>query len=373
MNAIPYPRPPGWHVDWNEIDARFDWVRAMRRVPQDPIHHAEGNVWIHTRMVVEALSEMPAWRALDAPEREIVFAAALLHDVAKPSCTKAEADGRITARGHSIRGAVLARRLLWQMDVPFAQREAVCALVRHHQAPFFLIERDDANRMARTISQTARCDHLALVAEADARGRRCADPRRLLDNIALFRELCDECACLAGPAPFPSAHSRLLYLRGDSSDPHYLPHEAFRMDVVVMSGLPGAGKDWWVRKNLGHWPLVSLDQIRHELDVAPSDSQGEVVAQARELAREHLRLGRGFVWNATNLSQRLRTTVVNLLLGYSARVRIVYVEVPAMTLRTQNRARPTVVPDAIIDRLLERWEVPEPGEAHEISYVVEAR
>jgi hypothetical protein len=281
MIAIPCPQPPAWRVDWNELDAQFDWVRAMRGIPQDPIHHAEGDVWIHTRMVVDALSAMPGWRALPAPEREVVFGAALLHDVAKPSCTKTETDGRITARGHSVRGAVLARRLLWGMNVPFAQREAVCALIRHHQAPFFLIERDDASRMARSISQTARCDHLALVAEADARGRRCADPPRLLDNTALFRELCDELGCLTGPAPFPSAHSRLLYLRGDSSDPHYRPHEGFRADVVVTSGLPGAGKDSWVRKNLGHLPVVSLDQIRHELDVAPSDSQGGVVAQAR--------------------------------------------------------------------------------------------
>jgi predicted kinase len=322
-------------------------------------------------MVVEALSEMPAWRGLAASDREVVFAAALLHDVAKPSCTKTETDGRVTARGHSVRGAVLARRLLWEMAFPFAQREAVCALIRHHQVPFFLIERDDASRMARTISQTARCDHLALVAEADGRGRRCADLQRLLDNTALFREFCDDLDCLAGPAPFPSAHSRLLYLRGDSSDPQYLPHESFRADVVVTSGLPGAGKDSWVRENLGQWPLVSLDQIRQELEVAPSDSQGEVVAQARELAREHLRAGRGFVWNATNLSQRLRTSVVNLLLGYGARVRIVYIEVPEKTLRAQNRARSAVVPDGIIDRLLDRWEVPELGEAHDVSYVIQ--
>jgi putative nucleotidyltransferase with HDIG domain len=371
MMAIPWPQPPSWRVDWNELDAKFEWIRAMSGVPQDPIHHAEGDVWIHTRMVVEALSAMPAWRALDAAAREVVFAAALLHDVAKPSCTRTEPDGRVTARGHSVRGAILARRLLWRMELPFGQREAVCALIRHHQAPFFAIERDDAGRMARIISQTTRCDHLALVAEADARGRRCADPQRLLDNTALFGELCEEQGCRTGPASFPSAHSRLLYVRGDSADPYYLPHEHFRGDVVVTSGLPGAGKDSWVRSNLGHWPVVSLDQIRHELDVAPSDSQGEVVAQARELAREHLRAGRAFVWNATNLSQRLRTTVVNLLLGYGARVRIVYIEVPEVALRAQNRARPAAVPDAVIDRLLERWEVPEPGEAHEVRYVTQ--
>jgi putative nucleotidyltransferase with HDIG domain len=371
VTKIPCAGPPEWRVDWDALDSRFDWVRAMRGVPQDPVHHAEGDVWIHTHMVVDALCRMPAWRQLDTTEREIVFAAALLHDVAKPSCTKTEIDGRVTARGHSVRGAVLARRLLWRMGVPFAQREAICALIRHHQVPFFLIEKDDAGRMARAVSQTARCDHLALVAEADARGRHCADLQRLLDNTGLFRELCEEIGCLRGPARFPSEHSRLLYLRGDSSDPFYRPHERFRANAVVMSGLPGAGKDTWVRENLGECPVVSLDQIRSELDVDPADSQGEVVAHARELAREHLRAGRTFVWNATNLSRQLRTSVVNLFLDYGARVRIAYVEVSETLLRARNRARVAAVPDVVIDRLLERWEVPEPGEAHDVSYCIE--
>jgi predicted kinase len=243
--------------------------------------------------------------------------------------------------------------------------------VRHHQVPFFLIEKDNAARTARAISQAARCDHLALVAEADARGRRCADGQRLLDNIALFRELCTETECLDRPAPFPSAHARVLYLRGDTSDPRYRPHESFRSDVVVMSGLPGSGKDSWVRANLPGWPVVSLDQIRGELDVDPADSQGGVVAHARELGREHLRAGRSFVWNATNLSKQLRTTVLNPFFDYGARVRIVYVEVPEKTLRAQNRQRESVVPDAVIERLLDRWEVPEAGEAHEASYVID--
>jgi predicted kinase len=137
-----------------------------------------------------------------------------------------------------------------------------------------------------------------------------------------------------------------------------------------MSGLPGAGKDSWVRENLGDWPTVSLDDIREELDVDPSESQGVVVARARELAREHLRAGRRFVWNATNLSRSLRAIVLGLFFDYDARVRIVYVEVPEATLRAQNRARIAAVPESVMERLLDRWEVPEQGEAHEVSYVV---
>jgi predicted kinase len=97
-----------------------------------------------------------------------------------------------------------------------------------------------------------------------------------------------------------------------------------------------------------------------------------IVACAREDAREHLRAGRSFVWNATNLSKRIRAQCIRLCAGYGARVRIVYVEVPEPTLRAQNRARPRPVPDAVLDALLDRWEVPDTTEAHDVVYAVTA-
>ena len=146
-------------------------------------------MWIHTRMVLEAVCALPAFRALPEAERTIVFLACLLHDVSKPECTRIEADGRISSRGHSRRGSIYAREILWRLGLSFALREAVCALILHHQVPFTLIERSDGERTAISVSQVARCDLLSLVTEADARGRRCADQSRLIDNIALYGDM----------------------------------------------------------------------------------------------------------------------------------------------------------------------------------------
>src|SRR5262245_60890233 len=104
-----------------------------------------------------------SFRALPDSEREILFAAALLHDMAKPSCTRYD-DGRIISRGHSQRGAIQARRILWELGVEFAAREQVCALVQRHQQPFHLINKPDAKRIAFFISQAVRCDLLSLLA-----------------------------------------------------------------------------------------------------------------------------------------------------------------------------------------------------------------
>lgn len=364
------PAPPDYAVNWELIEEEFPQLRRMEGCPQDATHHAEGDVLVHTRMVVEALTSLPAWRALPESEREIVFTAALLHDVAKPDCTRLE-DGRITSRGHSKRGAVTARTLLWGVDAPFEAREQVAALIRFHQIPFFLIDKPDGRRTLYEVSQSARCDLLALVAEADARGRVCADAQRLLDNVALFTQYAEEHGCLRGPRRFPNDHSRFLYFRKEGRDPDYPAYDDTACEVVMMSGLPGAGKDFWVAGNVPDLPVVSLDALRREMKVAPTANQGPVVSRAREAARAHLRKRQPFVWNATNVSRQMREISVNLFAAYNARVRLVYVEAPEARLYAQNRERADAVPAEVIRKLTARWEVPDLTEAHRVDWVTD--
>jgi predicted kinase len=352
------------------MDREYPFVRALAGCPQSPIHHAEGDVWIHTRTVCHELIGLPAWRVLPEMEREILFAAAVLHDVAKPECTREDGDGRITARGHSRRGAVMARNILWRMGVPFARREQVAALIRYHQVPYFLIERPDATRLGVEISQTTRADHLALLAEADVLGRVCQDQQRMLENVALFAEYLRELGCLTAPYPFASDHARVLFFQNKHRHPNAPAHEAFRASVVLMAGLPGSGKDHHIRTHLSDWPVISLDDLRDEMDISPAQSQGAVVNEARDRAREMLRAGRSFVWNATNLSRQLRGGVLSRFLGYQARVRIIYLEVPPEVLFSQNRQRQRRVPERVMHHLLEQWEVPDVTEAHQVDWLV---
>lgn len=361
------PEPPEWRLDWEGIHDAFPWVRALAGCPQDPIHHAEGDVWIHTRMVCEALIGLPAWRALPAEDRAAVFAAALLHDVSKPETTKTEEDGRITARHHSPKGAVRSRGILWELGISPQRREVVCGLVRYHQVPYFCIESDDPRRMLIRVSQIARSRLLAILCEADARGRICADVQRLLDNIALFHALADEEGCLDAPWGFANDHSRVLWFFSPERDPDYAAYDDTRSQVTMMSGLPGSGKDTWLRNNAPELPVVSLDAIRGELGVHPRDNQGRVIQLARERAREHLRAGRDFAWNATTLTEDTRRPLLSLFRDYNARVRIVSLEVHPDDHRSQNRDRPAPVPQVVIDRMIRRWQAPDLREAHTLT------
>ncbi|MEL6348480.1 MAG: AAA family ATPase [Myxococcota bacterium] len=364
------PQPPHWTVDWPAINATFDWVQAMAGCPQDPIHHAEGDVWIHTRMVCEALATMGTWRALHPVDRSTIFAAALLHDVSKPETTRIEDDGRITARHHSPKGAIRARGMLWRMGIGSDLREQVCGLVRWHQVPYFCIEQTDPQALLIKTSQVALSRHLAILCEADARGRICADPQRLLDNIALFQALAEDTNCLDRPYRFPNDHARVLWFASPQRDPAYTAYDDTRCEVTLMSGLPGSGKDTWLRAHRPELPVISLDGIRRELGVRPTGNQGRVIQLAKKRAKEFLRSGQDFAWNATNLHLEVRRPLLGLFRDYNARVHIVAVEATAERQRSQNASRTgrARVPDAVIARMVRKWQAPGRHEAHRLTW-----
>lgn len=363
------PTGPDWTVDWSEIWPLWPELAALDTCPQDPIHHAEGDVGTHTRMVVEALLGDTNWRGLPETDRANLFWAAVLHDVGKPAVTRHEDDGRISSRAHSRVGAFIARELLWHAGSPFAWREALCGIVAHHQLPFWLIERPDPKRMAIETSWRCRPDHLCLHARADAIGRICQDQQAILENVNLAALTFQESDCWDHPFAFTNDESRVAFFEIEGRDPHYAAHETFPCTVTVMSGLPGSGKDTWISKHRPKHPMVSLDLIRDELGIMATDNQGKVIQAAHERAREHLRAGRDFVWNATNTTRLNRSRVLRLLRDYGARIEIVYLESDPDQLRRQNRNRPDAVPDAVIDHLAKKLEPPQICEAHRVEVV----
>ncbi|NUR72990.1 MAG: AAA family ATPase [Hamadaea sp.] len=361
------PRGPEWTVDWPRLRSAFAWLRRLEGVEQDPRHHAEGDVATHTRLAAEALASLPSWRALDPDHRARLFAAVLLHDVAKPYCTRTEADGSITAHGHSRRGELAARRILWELDAPLGFREQVAALVRHHQIPFWALERDDLEEIVLRVSITASNDDLATLATADILGRVCTDASAVLDNIALYREYCADLGVLDRPFPFANDHARYGYFATPGRDPRWAAYDDTAFTVTVMSGLPGVGKDYYVAGL--DLPVISLDALRVSLGVRPTAPQGPVLAAARAQARSFLRTRTPFVWNATNVSRQVRQQVVSLAAGYGARVHVVSLEAPPGVVSARNSSRTSPVPAAAVERMIGRWETPDLTEAHAVSWL----
>ncbi len=128
----------------------------------------------------------------------------------------------------------------------------------------------------------------------------------------------------------------------------------------------GSGKDAWLAANRPGLPVVSLDNLRVELDVEATDDQGEVIQVARERCREHLRLGRSFALNATNILRQTRRRWIDLFADYDARIEIVYVEPPLPVILSQNARRDRPVPEGVIRELADKYEPPTFAEAHSL-------
>lgn len=137
----------------------------------------------------------------------------------------------------------------------------------------------------------------------------------------------------------------------------------------MLCGLPAAGKDTWLARHRPGLPVVSLDALREELDVDPTDDQGGIAQAAREACREHLRARRDFALSATNLTERIRGRWVNLFADYDARIEMVHLDVPLATALSRNRRRQRQVPEGVIRRLHDRIEPPTWLECHTLEIV----
>lgn len=217
-------------------------------------------------------------------------------------------------------------------------------------------------------SYAARLDWVALVAEADVRGRKCADQAELLDRVALFRDYTAEHNCQHAPRAFASDHSRFCYFQRADRDPDYAAYDDTVCEVILLAGLPGAGKDTWAQTNAGTMPIISLDALRREMGIAPTDAQGPVIHIAREHARVLLRQQQSFIWNATNLTRDLRGPLISLCADYHARIHIVYLDAPQSVIWERNHMRAHPVPADVIHRMAAKLEIPDLTEAHQVTY-----
>lgn len=361
------------HKEWAALETWLPEIQAMRGVVQDPIHHAEGDVATHTQLVLASLTALPEYALLSPDEQEMVWTAALFHDIEKRSTTVVEPDGRITSAGHARRGESTTRDLLYRtIPTPFAIREQISKLVRYHGLPLWIFDKPDPLKALLLASQEVDLQLLTILATADVLGRVCSDQADMLYRVQLFGEYARDNQCWGQARPFSSGLSRFEYFNKTDRSPDYDAFDETVCEVVVLAGLPGTGKDTYLARHMPDWPVISLDNFRRKLRIDPTDRQGTgyVVQLAKEEAKAKLRSRTPFVWNATNLTRQLRQQLIDLFASYRARIKLVYLEVPYSQLVQQNRNREYAVPDDALLRLINRVEIPARWEAHEVVYEI---
>jgi tRNA nucleotidyltransferase (CCA-adding enzyme) len=156
--------------------AHFPEIANILQVPQDPEWHPEGDVGIHTMLVVDAAARIASRDLLEDDERAVLLFSALTHDFAKAGTTALrERNGNLrwTAHGHEAAGGPLARVFLERIGIKSAIVEQVVPLVENHLAHSSL-RNDVTPRTVRRLAlrlAPANITQLIRLIEADHSGR----------------------------------------------------------------------------------------------------------------------------------------------------------------------------------------------------------
>ena len=163
-----------WLRELGAVEKMFPEIQSLIDVPQDPEWHPEGDVFVHTLLVVdrarESIDDLPYARQVT------VMLAALAHDFGKPPTTEF-LEGRWRSRGHEEAGVEPTTRFLDRINVHtidgYDVRRQVVALVREHLKPGeFYKKRDEVGEGAfRRLARRCEPDLLYRVAKADSLGR----------------------------------------------------------------------------------------------------------------------------------------------------------------------------------------------------------
>lgn len=379
-----------------QLTQQYPELEILKGVEQNPEYHGEGDVYTHTAMVCDQLLKLPEWNGLTDREQEMLFLAAAFHDIGKPACTKFE-DGRWTSPKHTIVGEKVFRAMAYRgakrFGMTFEERELAAKLVRFHGLPVWFWKKKRIEYDLLRAAEAVPLRLLYLLAKADARGRLSREPGELEEHGELFAEYGRELGIWEKPYPFFNAYTRFQYFQKEDLQPGAQIYDNTELDVWMLSGLPLAGKDTWVKEswNRGNQPIgtghegesrvehgtagnymegdvISLDEIRKELGISPKDGSGRVASLAIERARKLLRRKKPFVWNATNLMQETRQRLVRLFAGYGARVHIIYLEAPYEDLLERNRTRERKIPENVLEQMIDKMEMPEPWEGYKVNY-----
>lgn len=67
---------------------KYDLLFELENTEQDAEWHSEGNVFVHTQMVIDETYNIFEKNLLSVEEKYILLMAAIFHDIAKPLVTK---------------------------------------------------------------------------------------------------------------------------------------------------------------------------------------------------------------------------------------------------------------------------------------------
>lgn len=167
----------------------FPEVKALIGIPQPPEHHAEGDVWKHTMMVLDQGAQLrdrtanPYWFMLSC----------ITHDFGKAICTE-EVGGKLHAYAHEVKGLPLVENFLRRLTGETRLIEYVLNLTEYHMKPNAVAEaRSSIKSTNKMFDRSVDPEGLICIAIVDhtgriAQGAEITYEPFLRERLSIFRE-----------------------------------------------------------------------------------------------------------------------------------------------------------------------------------------
>ncbi|MCY9861174.1 AAA family ATPase [Vibrio coralliirubri] len=374
-------------------------LKRLESTRQDNVWHAEGDVLIHTDMVLRRVYDLldsdPLAQTLTSREKTILMFSAMYHDYGKPVTTKdEERNGRVcvVASGHEFVGS----SLLFNLDAPneLTQEEwlSVVKLVAYHQMPKKAVHNDfGEGEYIKLLRHCGDTRLLYLLEVADIEGRICNDADDELTFLSLFKSVCEEYGvfCTYNDyydrvlSPLEASLSTPTLYRGladfaegkihslDTISCMSYAHEK-RPTIYLMCGLAGGGKSTYVNNYLSHCLYVSLDKVRKDFlkNEADQSKNDEVRRVATKQLREMLRTGNDIVFDATFIRADHRAPILELAHAYGYASKVVVIQTTVNKSLELIKTRERQVPRDVVEGMYRGFQLPNLGEAEQIEYVL---
>jgi tRNA nucleotidyltransferase (CCA-adding enzyme) len=196
----------------NQLGFWFPEVEALIGVEQNSVHHAEGDVFTHTMMV---LDEAAKYRD-ETSEPFGFMLTALCHDFGKAICTKM-IKGKLCSHGHETLGLPLVEKFLRRVTSETKIIAYVLNLTEHHMRPNAIASFGSSvkatNKMYDSVGAPkdlflfAKCDHFGRICEASS----VFHEDFLLERLHIYEEIMAQ----------PYVMGRDLLEAGLSAGPHF--------------------------------------------------------------------------------------------------------------------------------------------------------
>ena len=168
--------------EMDQLSVWFPELEALIGIEQNPKYHSEGDVWVHTMMVLDQAARLRKY----ASNRLGFMLSALCHDYGKAVCTEV-INGEIHSYAHEVKGLPEVKRFMNRLTGEVALTKYVLNMTENHMKPNMMAAQGSSVKSTNRMLDSA-IDPEGLICLAISDGLGKISPRPYVSYNDFFRE-----------------------------------------------------------------------------------------------------------------------------------------------------------------------------------------